>query len=112
MPSRIYSRETRSQLLIKRQRTNDMQKAVRISKYPTKTLKAFRDNGYVGKDGLDREQYKEEIDCEYYDRMNRAMELDSKTWDKAWDEYQSHLDSIPPVFPFTWDEATQSYIEF
>jgi tRNA(Glu) U13 pseudouridine synthase TruD len=88
------------------------QRAINPKYYPTKTLKFFRENNYCGIDGLDREQYKEEIDQEYYRRMTRAMELDSETLDEQWEAWFEMMSNLPPEFPYLWDEATQSYIEF
>jgi len=103
MPSRIYSHSVREKINMKR-------KAINPKYYTTKTLKAFRDNNYCGKDGLDREQYKEEIDSEYYRRMNRARELDSKTIEDQWEAWYRMKEELPPEFPYTWSEELQDYL--
>jgi len=104
--SKIYSHLYRDSQIKKRKR------AVDVSKYPTKTLKFFRENNYCGIDGLDREQYKEEIDAEYFRRASLMMERDSKTLEDQWEAWFDMMDNRPPEFPYLWDESTQSYIEF
>jgi len=103
--SRIYSHSFRDLV-------NKKRKAINPKHYPTKTLKFFRDNNYVGIDGLDREKYKEEIDQEYYRRSNLMMEQDSKTIEDQWEAWFDMMENRPPEFPYLWDETTQSYIEF
>lgn len=103
MSSRIYSHDVRDNILRKR-------KSINPKHYPTKTLKAFRENGYVGVDGLDREQYKDEIDSEYYKRMNKHYELDSKTIDDQWEQWYTAKENLPPAFPFEWSEELQDYL--
>lgn len=87
-------------------------KAINPKYYPTKTLKAFRNNDYCGVDGLDREQYKDEIDNEFLFRTNRAMELGSKTIEDQWEEWFKMKENLPPEFPYEWSEELQDYLIF
>ena len=102
----LYSHSNRDYMIKRRKKT------INPKYMTTNQLKSFRDNGYVGKDGLDREQYKEEIDSVYYERMNKLAENDLKCLMYELDEYQSILDELPPSFPFTWDEETNEYTMF
>ena len=102
----LYSHSNRDYMNKKRR------KAVRVKHYPTKTLKDFIDRDFVGIDGLDREQYADEIRQEYWERTTRAMELDSKSFDVDWNEWLSVQEELPPAFPFTWDEENNDYIPF
>jgi hypothetical protein len=102
--SKIYSHSVRDKINMKRR------KAINPKYYPTKTLEAFRDNDYVGIDGLDREQYKDEIDQEFYRRLNRLREIDSKTIEERWNDWCIMRENMPPEFPYEWSEEIQDYI--
>lgn len=106
MPSRIYNRENRNYILSKRKAMK--RKAINPKYYPTKALKAFIDNDYIGIDGLDREQYSQEINDIYFERTDKEMEKTIKAWI---DYLEEHDDEIPPFFNFTWCPVTETYLE-
>ena len=103
----MYSHSNRD-LLITRRKQLMKRKAINPKYYPTKTLKAFRDNGYCGIDGLDREQYAHEIDDLYFERTNRELE---RSIQELLDYLEEHDDEIPPPFNFTWCPITETYLE-
>lgn len=103
----IYSHYNRDQLL--KRRSAMKRKIVNPKYYPTKTLKAFIDNDFVGIDGLDREQYADEINDLYFERTNKEME---KSIQKLIDHLEQHDDEIPPFFNFTWCPVTETYLEW
>jgi hypothetical protein len=84
-------------------------KAINPKYYSTKTLKSFRDNNYTGIDGLDREQYKDEIDDLYFERTNKDLE---RSIQELIDYLDEHDDEIPPPFNFTWCPVTETYLEW
>ena len=57
-----------------RNRNRSKPKTINPKYMTTSQLKALRDNDYVGINGLDREQYQEEIDSIYYTRSNKLLE--------------------------------------
>lgn len=84
----------------------------KVKYYPTKTLKAFIDNDFTGVDGLDREQYADEIKAVYWQRMNEVHEAYLAHWEEQFQDYQTFLDETPPEFHFTYDHETDTYIPF
>lgn len=107
MPSRIYNRDNRNYILAKRNAVK--RKIVNPKYYPTKTLKAFIDNDFIGIDGLDREQYSQEINDLYFERTDKEME---RSIQKLIDHLEKHDEEIPPLFNFTWCPVTETYLEW
>lgn len=70
------------------------QKPINPKYMTTECLKAFRENFYCGKDGLDREQYSEEIDSIYFARTNSRYLREVEEKLKEFEEYQDFLDGI------------------
>lgn len=74
---------------------------------PTKTLRSFIDNDYVGVDGLDREQYKDEINDLYFERTTKEFE---RALDRLLKELDESIDHMPPEFRFLYDPTADRYI--